>query len=164
MNSQKSFVEIRESLKSLVEPKHIIFNPSHSWMVEVLNSNGEIIGQNKITTLYCIIGKIYDFLVYSSNETGELPNFLYTLFEECISTGFSDLQQHPVFLDPRPENDTVYWTINYQGKPRLNDDNIQDGSITAQSLALESISMIIELAKRNEVSELHDIKENLYLR
>ena len=95
MNSQKSFIEIRESLKSLVEPKHIIYNPSYAWIVEVFNFNGELISQYKETTLYCIIGRIYNY--YNGEE---LPSFLYILFEECISTGCSDFQNDDCYLQP----------------------------------------------------------------
>ena len=54
-----------------------------------------------------------------------------------------------------------YYTINYKGNLRPYEDSIQDCSMTSHSLALESILMIGELARRNEVDELYDIKEYL---
>lgn len=161
MSSPKSLIEIKESLKSLIDPKYMFFDPSHIWMVEIFNDDGVVIRRNKTTTLYCIIGQIYYYYFYTYEESNEFPKHLDFLFEECVSTGFSDLQYDDSFVKSFRESGASYYAISYQGKPRFNEDHIQNCSVTAQSLALESISIIAEFARRDEVDELYEIKEYL---
>ena len=155
MSSYKSLKELKELFNNFVDSEFINYPPNHSWMVQrdsYDSDTSEIISSNFSgnMTLYSILAPII--------ENGyETP---YQLYESCVSRGegFSD---ELTAICGGGDQSISSFSIKYVGPLGPETEKIQNITETAQSLALESISIITKITERNEVDKLYEIRSYL---
>jgi hypothetical protein len=158
MAQHRSLKEIRELFKDIVEPEFIMFPPNDCWVViqrKINVESGEFTTESSLKmNLHSIMRPIV--------EAGNYFHYISRLYECCVTAGqgsSNDLDS--CYLSKEHASDSCW--IQYEGPFILGKDRnkILTSSPTAQSLALESISIITQIARNNDRDKLNEIKNYL---
>jgi hypothetical protein len=148
MSSYRNLKQLKELFGDYVDPEFINYPPSHGWIVEGYNYERELVSTYQRRNLYLMLSNIFDL-------DNAIP---YLQYEECVSAGlcFNNTGNIPI-----PSGG--YFYIKYSGPlgPGTEKNQIQDSTVTAQSLALECILLITEVARQNDEDKLHEIRSYL---
>jgi hypothetical protein len=141
MGSYKSLREIRELLGGYVETDFINYPPNHGWIINqylLHDSEWLLTSSSDRMTLYHALISVADFDYY-------IP---YELYEYCVSEGHVWTEnKHIVYDSPLGPGTDIKFPQN-------------DISVS-NSLELECISFIRELAKTGNANSLEDIRHLL---
>jgi hypothetical protein len=158
MAQHRSLKEIRELFKDIVEPEFIKFPPNDCWVVMQRKLNTE---SGEFTTESSLKMNLYS-IMRSIVEAGNYFPYISRLYECCVTAGkgsSNDLDS--CYLSKEHASDSCW--IQYEGPFALGSDRnkIANSTPTVQSLALESISIITELARKNDLEKLIEVKNYL---
>jgi hypothetical protein len=158
MGKDKSLKEVRELFQDTVEPEFIKFSPNDCWIVSQrkydVNSEEYFTESFLKMNLYSMLRPIL--------EQGSPASYITRLYELCVTAGQgSHSALNSCYLNTENASDSCW--IQYEGPFVLGNDKnkIANSTPTVQSLALESISIITELARKNDLDKLLEVKNYL---
>jgi hypothetical protein len=156
MGQYKTLKEIRKIfIDDVVEPEFRNFSPSDCWVVmkrRLNTDSGEYVTESSLNmNLYLILSKIL--------EEGYSSEPALRLYELCVTAGQgSSSVLETCYLKDKNDSDSCW--IQYEG-PFVKGAKISNCMPSVQPLALESISIITELARKNDLNKLLEIKNYL---
>ncbi len=158
MGKYKSLKEVRELFQDIVESELIKFSPDDCWVV--IQRKYDIDSAEYLTesTLKMNLYSILRLLL----EQGSPVSYITRLYEHCVTAGQGSHSALDLcYLKTENASDSCW--IQYEGPFGLGNgqNRFANSTPTVQSLALESISIITELARKNDLDKLIEVKNYL---